>query len=912
MRPKLVYGTILYLCVASFCSALEESPILNSVSNPSDENLLKEIENLLKEQKYEEAASLYKKLLEKSPDNIDYLLKLGLLEVRLGHHQKATELYNQALKIDPNNEQIKINLAFAYLFSNDLEKSEQVFKDIQIKSPDNADALSGLGYINLLRSKKSETEAEELFNQILKQEPDHLTARIYLGNLRLLQNRNYEAKDIFEKLNAENPGNPDVEQGLREAIQQISFSPPQENEEDKELLEKTLKEKELLEKTLEERTLQEKTAQDKFLEEKELFEKALKEKELLKKTLEERTLQEKAAQDEVLKEKELLDKALKEKEVLEKTLEEKNVHEKTAQDEVLKEKELLKKTFEERTLQEQAAQDAAQDAARDEVLKEKQLQKKAWEETSTVEHIRFLREEKDYEQAVFLMEQLLDTFPDRIDYILLLGAIYVEMKERESAICLYNDALSLHPQDKDLLRALGFVYLYKALEDNDRSFIWKKHFPFLDRDYSPYLFISQEYFEQVLEQDPYDAEALAGIGRLILIQGCEQEAENFYFESLNIESDNITALSYLASLQSWQKKYDTADEIYQYFLYLDPKNEDNWLDYKEFLNNKKSFAEISAYYEEENEKDRIIEDWSARLKTYGVSFSFDRTLKDQLKFLSSISFDYIDLENLLTGVKSYSLESKRATLGLNYQLSTYLSLTGAISFTFFDQHKDSVFTTKSRLYYQPNFNITYSKTPHTCSLETLGDTALVARNFLTNECTLIARQFLNWRYELDLGKQRTLGALASYVWYFNRIQSNQMHTLSTHLRLTPPIYWENISLTYQFNYSRFNTLSVDYYTFQPQISHWLKIDLTKKWFCDQIITEAGYQHCWQRSFEQGQIIIVTPIPSFHWINRKIHAAYARVKIAFSDDINAGITGSYSHDNFDYTTASAAATLNIKF
>lgn len=1155
MSFKIPYRffSVLYLSLTSSLSIASTTPDLSQYHDESlysdegllfNEDLLKEAKNLVDKRKYEEAAFLYKELLAQDPDNIDYLIELGLINVSLGHRKEAIELYERALRIDPDNQKVEVDLAFAYLFENNLQKSEEIFEKVIEKSPDNPDALAGIGYIAMLKGEES--EAEQIFEKAIKNNPKNMTvtARIYLGNLRLRQHRISEAKEIFEMLNGEDPNNQDVQQGLLEV-----------NQAEKQVLEDNSKEKiqaipqPVISATASEneerlvKEAEELRQQKKYKEAAELYEdlvtahpenvdyllalgrlyvsinRKTEAIDLYKRAL---SLQPKRQDvraslaftylftNELEKSRELFQVVLEQdpndaevlaglgniatkngnvkeaEEYLEKAVQidpqnitaliyfadlkmrqkhypeayeiykkisqidlndpdaaqgisdvqEKMLNEKTKQ--LVKEKrykeaedayqsliesypknvdyllgiariyqlqenkseriqalnralelepnrqdirvllafaylfddkwDLSKKNFQQVLEKEPNNSEALAGLGRLAAIQKHpeeaeeyyqkaleinpdnatalefqallKLQQKKYKEALTiyskllsmdprnvdynegfhnsqdiplVDRAKVLREHKNSAGAAALYEQLVSVSPENIEYLLMLGHIYVDLNRKDDAIELYNQGLAVKPDDKDLLRALGFIYLNKALNDvAEGTFRWDTCFPFVFLREKTNLFTSKELFESVLEQEPRDADALAAMGRIELIEGFVEDSEDLYFDSLDIDPKNTTALSYLAALQTLQKKYYSANNTYRYLIQIDPNDEDAKKNYKEFLDIKRPYVDVSSYYEEENEKDLITQEWAARLKNYGGGLTYVSPIKDKLKLVANMACDYIVLKNLINGTTIYSLDIQRPKLGIIWNSTSNLSVSGGLGLALFTKYHEATFSTKWGCYYQPYLNISYSKNFHTCSLETLGDTPIVARDFVTNKATLIARQFLNGFYEYDFTKRRTVGALASYGWYYNRIKDNQYQFGSAWIQVTPPCYWENISLRYQFNYGRFNDLTIDYYTFRPQLSHWLKLDLTKKWCDDKVIGEAGYSHCWQRSFEQGQIITITPVPVFHWVNRRINAAYARVKIVFADCLNASVTGTYSHDNFYYTTASISANIHMRF
>lgn len=1123
----MLFKSILICFLASASSVQTE----NRGIGESDQHLLKDAKTLVHEQKYDEAVLIYKKSLLLNPNNVDSLLQLGILQVRLGNNKEAIEIYKKALEIEPDNEQVQVALAFAYLFQNDLDKSAELLEKALKRSPDNSEVLAGLGYIAMLNG--NELKAEQFLDRALKANPKNITARIYMGNLRIRQQRLDEAGEIFERLDAENPDNPDVKLGLFNLKQEkektesdpspLPVAKDSQNEEqlineaDRLRSEKKYKEAALLyEKlvlidpqnvdyalalgrlhvsldrideavliyenalTLQPKRLDIQTAMafaylfgDRLESSQNHFQAVLREdpnnadalaglgkiaerrdrpseaESYLQKALQldeknstaliylaqlkmrqkdyqaAYAIYQKVAQinpadqdvaQRVLDVQELIlaneakqlltDKKYKDAEniyrrlierspkkadyfgeisrirklqgdkagaiqALNQALElepdrqdirtqlafaylfEKNLALSKELFEIVLEKEksnpealagfgrilaLEGRTQEAEHFYKKALEGGPNPTALEFLAILKYQQKKYSEalsiysklitidpqntdylegykqaqEQPIVEEARALRKNKDNAGAAVLVEQLIKSSPKKIEYYLMLGSIYVSMERKEDAIDLYNQGLIIKPNDKDLLNGLGFIYLNKALRDHgEGAFGWGCHFPFLYLKEKANLRYSKELFQSVVELDPKNPNALAGLGRIALLEGSDQEAERLYFEALNSEPENTTALAYLASLQSLQRKNFTAANTYNYLMRIEP-SEDLRSTYTDFLRANAPSIDLTAYYAEENEKNQITELWEARLKNYGAAATIIYPLVDRLKVIANFAADYIVLKNLITGPSIYSIDIQRPRLGFVWTHSPYLSVSGGANLAFFSQYHNSTSYTKSGFYFLPFFNTTYSKNFHTVSFETIGDAPIVARDFIKNSSTLIARQFVNAVYEYDFTKRRLIGTLASYAWYYNSIQNNEYQTASAWIQLTPPRYWENISVRYQYNYDRFNILTANYYTFRPRMSHWLKLDLTKNWLNDQLITEAGFWHCWQRSFENGQIVAVTPESVFRWVNREIDSAYGRVKFIMNDWLEATVLGTYSIDNFDYTTASISARINVKF
>ena len=98
--------------------------------------------------------------------------------MRRGDFAAAIQAYKQALKLDPNDPDLKLGLARALSLSGHNEESKGLYQQLLSKTPDDADALEGL------------------------------------GNAFLRSNHPFEARAVFERLSARHPANPEFQVDL--------------------------------------------------------------------------------------------------------------------------------------------------------------------------------------------------------------------------------------------------------------------------------------------------------------------------------------------------------------------------------------------------------------------------------------------------------------------------------------------------------------------------------------------------------------------------------------------------------------------------------------------------------------------------------------------------------------------------
>lgn len=522
--------------------------------------------------------------------------------------------------------------------------------------------------------------------------------------------------------------------------------------------------------------------------------------------------------------------------------------------------------------------------------------KKSLENTQNKQVISEFKEKGNDVEAINHCVKVIEKTQD-IDFYLELGKIYNRKGMRLEALEIYNQALELQPTNTDILNALAFTYMKLALEeDNDQS--------------GRNLANGEMLFHRVLGLDPKNIEALAGLGAIATANDYQTEAEGYFSDALNIDSTDSTTLNYLAFLRNKQKYYFSARDIYRYLLCLDPTDDDSRLNLRDNKYYTEPTVSLIGFYDEENEKidSPTLDAWIARLKNYGGILKAVIPVSDCLNLSGALVNEYTDLKQLLNHTTIYSLGIRRAFINATWKNGYYLTTYGGFGFSSYEKHLDATFRTKHGKIFLPNLGFNYSRRHHLAILETNGDAIIVDRNFENNTAKLIGRQFLRGFYEYEFGRRMLVGAEAANAWYFDMLH-NREQRVAAWLQLTPPTLWNNISLRYTFNYRNFKDLTLSYYTYKDQVTNWFQLDLYKEW-TNKIFVHATYSYGYQRSFESGEIITVTPSP-FHWLTRRINTVFAEAGAQF-EHWTFLLQGYYYQDSFEYTVASGKGSISLTF
>ena len=165
----------------------------------------KKINELFLLKKFNLVIEKTKKILKKDSTQIPFYNLLALSYRETGKIHLGEEILIRALKINPNDQSVLVNLGSTYRVLIDFEKSENYFKKTLSINPNNIYAL--VNYANLKRDTNDYYESIELYKKALKiNENDHLIiinlAAVYqiIGEFKL-------STELLEKILKQNEKN---------------------------------------------------------------------------------------------------------------------------------------------------------------------------------------------------------------------------------------------------------------------------------------------------------------------------------------------------------------------------------------------------------------------------------------------------------------------------------------------------------------------------------------------------------------------------------------------------------------------------------------------------------------------------------------------------------------------------------
>lgn len=117
-----------------------------------------------------EQINQYRKRLEENPKDLEALIALGNANFDIQRFDKAKELYQQALEIDPKNVLVRTDLASCYRNLGDVEQAFQELHRVLAIDPKHETALYNLGVI-LLNERRDAQGAIATWEKLLSVHP---------------------------------------------------------------------------------------------------------------------------------------------------------------------------------------------------------------------------------------------------------------------------------------------------------------------------------------------------------------------------------------------------------------------------------------------------------------------------------------------------------------------------------------------------------------------------------------------------------------------------------------------------------------------------------------------------------------------------------------------------------------------
>lgn len=167
------------------------------------EEMLDQANSLYEQEKFDEAITAYKAIVEEFPDVYIVNASIGNCYFENGNYDQAIAYYQKALEKDPDNSEVQMYIGNSYSNKGDSEKAKEWYNKIEFEKIQNVNVLYNLGADFYSASKFS--EALKYYKRAVELKGDFLDALYQLGLTYLSLGNNQEALEIFENYLKQDP-----------------------------------------------------------------------------------------------------------------------------------------------------------------------------------------------------------------------------------------------------------------------------------------------------------------------------------------------------------------------------------------------------------------------------------------------------------------------------------------------------------------------------------------------------------------------------------------------------------------------------------------------------------------------------------------------------------------------------------
>lgn len=522
--------------------------------------------------------------------------------------------------------------------------------------------------------------------------------------------------------------------------------------------------------------------------------------------------------------------------------------------------------------------------------KQSTAKKETWVESYLTLAKEFTRQ-GNYGAVVEIYLVLAKAFPKNAEYLFELGLTYNRMEQHCEAITAFEQALDLKPDYSDALIALGNQYLFfKDFETSNQLFSLAAH------------------------AAPQDPDAWLGLARTEALLGHPTYADSLYRAASAINPDYVDIQRSYANFLFEQRRYTEAESLYHHLTYRG----NDLSAYRLILFDISGFTKPTFYTTasgtEEREKDFRTRRWITTLSYLNADAGVIYPLNDEYRVSLRGHTGYTKQKNLFSHTTLFDTKSDSLGLRGEWFYNPFWTFSLFANVEFISNHdEDATLRTKKRTLFEPSLSFRYTKDPYKVIFGEMTDT-VIFKDFNKNKVLVIPRESLFVFYERRFGDYHLVGADATWLWYQDPIH-NQEQDLSAWIQTGLP-YFEELSARYHCVYRQFRHETTGYYSFQYQLTHWLKFHWLKRWSIGGRF-ELEYWHGWRttRGKDPQEQIVIGPLPAnlpVTTVHNQIDWIALTLGYTFTNNFDVNMMGSYYHDSFDYTVWSGRIGMEWRF
>jgi tetratricopeptide (TPR) repeat protein len=503
-----------------------------------------------------------------------------------------------------------------------------------------------------------------------------------------------------------------------------------------------------------------------------------------------------------------------------------------------------------------------------------------------------LRDEKEYEAAAELLQNLIALYPEEADYWYRLGDVYRRAEQPNQAIEAFLQALEIKPDHQDALLLLAGQYL-------------------IIKEYC----LGKALYEEVLRLNPDYNEAYYGLARAYVFLEEESMAEAYLWIFLSKEEDREEAWRLLASLAANDRRYTESEAIYRYARSLSGDEPAYRQALFDVLSHTRRSGFINGGSAEEKEKDQITGRWVASIRYINAEIGVVNPVSDTFRWTLKARSNQMRQRYIVRGFNQFNIRFDALSLKGEWFWSPHWTTTADVTVEYASNiHGYALLPTKDRVLIEPSLVFRYENGGDLVVFGEVTD-SWVFRDFAHGKTIVFPRESALLSYKRTFGDNRFYGAAAAWIFYQDPI-NNQEQDLTAWIEAGLPGVQDNFSLGYYFIYRQFKEETTGYYSFEYEATHWLMSHLYKRWM-NGFRADLQYWHGFRttRGRNPQNQIVISPVESLFPVTtqpNQINQVFMTLGYNPSACLDMYITGSFYRDSFDYTVYGAKAALEWRF
>lgn len=501
-------------------------------------------------------------------------------------------------------------------------------------------------------------------------------------------------------------------------------------------------------------------------------------------------------------------------------------------------------------------------------------------------------ENEDHAGAIQIYQYLTERFPDNPEYLFFLGREYVRAKYRCLAKEAFERSIEIKPDYSDSLIFLGRHY-FADLQWEEAAY----------------------YYERAVRANPKDVAGFIGLARSKAALEQYVEANEFFQIGYAMEPYNVEVVVPYTAFLLMMRRYCEAEEVYRIY---EVEKEDDEI-YRRQIFDTSAYTTPTFYAKagtaQEREKDIFSKRWVASLRYYNTEVGSIVPISEILRLTPRIRAGTTRQRLLVSKKTQFDVKSVGGGVKAEWLFDIDWSMIADLSMeSISNNHKPVILPTKNGLLFEPTLVFRYSHNENIFAFGELAD-SIIFRDFKKQHVRVVTRNAAVLYTQKYFEDYRYMGFDAAWIWYQDRVH-NQEQDATLWFQAGIPYLEDLLSVRYSCEYRHFYHETTGYYSFQYQLTHWLKLRSIKHWLSGAHY-ELEYWHGWRTTKGRNpqQQIVVTALDQLapvRTVEYEIDQVFVTIGYMPNDDLDLTIGGTYYHDSFDYTIMGAKIQVEWRF